>query len=181
MLKGICGTSKQGAVVSVMYIWQFNSWKKWCNCSNQHHRSHDCVRGHCPLQMTSSGSHICLTRDHVTESGVSIYLSPQESYTRVFHDKINGTHEGHSSMEAPKSENDVVKLSVLLFIVHNSKGFPLLWLIRCYDWCDLTPCHRIVYELESIQLDMDWWHASIITLLNVFYHSALRWTRTCSM
>ena len=105
--------------------------------------------------MTSSGSHICLTRDPVIESGVCIYFSPQVPYSRDFHDKINGNHEAHSSMEAHKSDNDVVELTVRLFIVHNSKGFPLLWLIKCYDWCDLMPCHRIVYELESIQLDMD--------------------------
>ena len=89
------------------------------------------------------------------ESGVCIYLLPQVPYARVFCDEINGNHEAHSSMEAPKSENDVVKLTVLLFIVHNSKGFPVLWLIKCYGWCDHMPCRRIVYELESIQLDMD--------------------------
>ena len=149
----------------VMYIWQFNSSKKGRNCSNKHHRSHDCARGYCHLQMISSGSHICLTRDHVIESGVCIYLSPQVPYSRVFHDKMNGNHEAHSSMKGPKSDNDVVKLTVRWFIVHNSKGFPLLWLIKFYDWCDLMPCRRIVYELESIQWDMDWWHACIITLL----------------
>ena len=145
-----------------MYIWQFNSSKKGRNCSNKHHRSHDCAKGYCHLQMTSIGPHICLTRDHVIESGVCIWFSPQVPYSRVFHDKMN--HEAHSSMKAPKSDNDVVKLTVQRFIVHNSKGFPLLWLIKCYDWCDLMPCRRIVYELESIQLDMDWWHACIITL-----------------
>ena len=87
------------------------------------------------------------------------------TYSRVFHDKMNGNHEAHSSMKAPKSDNDVVKLTVRRFIVHNSKGFPLLWLIKCHDWCDLMPRRRIVYELESIQLDMDWWHSCIITLV----------------
>ena len=99
----------------------------------------------------------------------SAYIFHHKYPIPVFHDKINGNHEAHSSMEAPKSENDVVKLTVPLFIVHNGKGFPLLWLIKCSDWCDPMPCRRIVYELESIQLDMDWWHACIITIVNVFF------------
>ena len=63
-------------------------------------------------------------------------------------DKMNGNHEAHSSMKAPKSDNDVVKLTVRWFIVHNRKGFPLLWLIKCYDWCDLMPCRRIVHTVR---------------------------------
>ena len=73
------------------------------------------------------------------------YASPEIMWLRVesayiLHHKypipeysmINRNHEGHSSREAPKSENNVVKLIALLFIVHNDKDFPRLWLIKCY-------------------------------------------------
>ena len=92
------------------------------------------------------------------------YASPETMWLRVefayiFHHKyplpeysmINGNHEGHSSREAPKSENKAVKLIALLFILHNDKGFPRLWLIKCYHWCNLILCHMIAYGWEFIQ------------------------------
>ena len=64
------------------------------------------------------------------------YASPETIWLRVeseyiFHHKypipeystINGNHDGHSSREDPKSENNAVKLTALLFIVHNDKGW----------------------------------------------------------
>ena len=54
-------------------------------------------------------------------------------------------------MEAPKSENNAVKLTALLFIVHNDKGFPRLWLIKCYHWCNLILCRMIAYGCQFIQ------------------------------
>ena len=62
------------------------------------------------------------------------YASPETMWLRVesayiFHHKypipeysmINGNHEGDSSWVAPKFENNDVKLTALLFIVHNDK------------------------------------------------------------
>ena len=77
----------------------------------------------------------------------------------IFHHKypipeysmINGNHEGNSSREAPKSENNAVKLIFLLFIVHNDKGFPRLWLIKCYHWCNIILFRMIAYGWEFIQ------------------------------
>ena len=87
----------------------------------------------------------------------TMWLRVESAY--IFHHKypipeysmINGNHEGHSSREAPKSENNAVKLTALLFIVHNDKGFPRLWLIKCYHWCNLILCRMIAYGWEFIQ------------------------------
>ena len=84
------------------------------------------------------------------------FASPE---TMWFHQKypipeysmINGNQEGHSGREAPKSENNAVKLTALLFILHNWKGFPRLWLIKCYHWCNLILCRMIPYGWEFIQ------------------------------
>ena len=87
----------------------------------------------------------------------TMWLRAESAY--IFHHKypipeysmINGNHEGHSSREAPKSENNAAKLTALLFIVHNDKGFPRLWLIKCYHWCKLILCRMIAYGWEFIQ------------------------------
>ena len=63
------------------------------------------------------------------------YASPETKRLRVesayiFHHKypipeysmINWNHEDHSSCETPKFQNNAVKLTALLFIVHNDKS-----------------------------------------------------------
>ena len=92
------------------------------------------------------------------------YASPETTWLRlesayIFHHKypipeysmIFGNHGGHSSREAPKPENNAVTFTALLFIVHNDKGFPLLWLINCYHWCNLILCRMIAYGWEFIE------------------------------
>ena len=56
----------------------------------------------------------------------------------IFHHKypipvysmINGNHVGHSSREAPKSENNAVNLTALLFIVHDDVADQMLPLVQ---------------------------------------------------
>ena len=116
----------------------------------------------------------------------TMWLRVESAY--IFHHKypipeysmINGNHEGHSSREAPKSENNAVKLTALLFIVHNDEGFPRLWLNKCYHWCNLILCRMIAYGWEFIQSGfprsksmtvIGRWYACIIILVNVFFLS----------
>ena len=160
MLTGICGNSQSGAVVSVSCI---------SDNSTPQRKGAIAVINTIEVMLvleaivTCRWSLVALT-----------YALPETMWLRVesayifFH-------------KYPIAESSVIRWMGTMFIIHNSKGFPLLWLIKCYDWCDLMPCCRIVYELESIQLDMDWWHACIITQVSVFYQSGLRWTRTCPM
>ena len=115
------------------------------------------------------------------------YASPETMWLRVesasiFHHKypipeysmINGNHEGHSSREAPKSENNAVKLTALLFIVYNDEGFPRLWLFKCYHWCNLILCCMIAYGWEFIQSGFP--RSKLMTVKNwamtcLFHHS----------
>ena len=144
--------------------------------------SHDCVRGYCPLQITSSGSRICLTKDHVIESGVCIYFSPQVPYTKVFHDNINGNHETHSSMEAPSLR--MMLWSLLSFC-------SLYMIVKAFHFCVADQLLRLVRP-HALSQDCIWIRVHTVRhgLMTCpyhypgerfFYHSGLRWTRTCSM
>ena len=128
-------------------------------------------------------------------SSETMWLGEGSAY--IFHQKypipeysmINGNHEGHSSREAPKSENNAVKLIALLSIVHNDKGFPRLWLIKCYHWCNLILCRMIAYGWEFIQPGFS--RSKSMTARNwamtclyhhsgdFLYHSGLSWVRAC--
>ena len=94
------------------------------------------------------------------------YASPETMWLRVesasiVHHKypipeysmINGNHEGHSSCEPPSLR--IMLWSLLpccsLYIMINRKGFPRMWLIRCYHWFNLTLCRIIAYVWEFIQ------------------------------
>ena len=130
------------------------------------------------------------------------YASPETMWLRVecayiFHNKlaipeysmINGNHGNHSSRKAPKSENNAVKHTALLFIGHNGKGFPRLWLIKCYHWYNLKLWCMIAYGWEFIQSGFP--RSKSMTIRNwamtclyhhsgeCFYHSGLRWARAC--
>ena len=103
------------------------------------------------------------------------YASPETMWlyipftTSALYQSINGNHEGHSSREAPKSENNAVMLTALLFIVYNDKGFPRLWLIKCYHWCNLILCRMIAYGWEFIQSGFP--RSKSMTVMN--------WAMTC--
>ena len=122
------------------------------------------------------------------------YASPKTMWLRVesayiFHhtypvpeySMINGNHEDHSSREAPKSENNAVKLTARLFIVHNDKVFSttvadqMLPCYHCATSCFAAWLHtdESLYSqdflgLSQWQLGIWRWHACIIIPVNVF-------------
>ena len=110
------------------------------------------------------------------------YASPETMWLRlesayIFHNKypipeysmIFGNHEGHSSREASKPENNAVKLTALLLIVHNDKGFIRLWLIKCYHRCNLILWRMIAYGWEFIQSGFPSFKSTRTTRTPVFW------------
>ena len=150
VLTGISGPSQQGAVISVSRI------------------SDDSTSVRKDVTAVINTMEVMIVLEVIVRCRwplvALVYASPETMWLRVqsayiFHHKypipensmINGNQEGHSSREASKSKNIAVKLTALLFIVHNDKGFPRLWLIKCYRRCNLILCRMIAYGWEFIQ------------------------------
>ena len=109
-----------------------------------------------------------------------MWLRVESAY--IFHHKypipeysmINGNHEGHSSREAPQSENYAVKLIALLFttpfhdcgwsnVTTGATSYFAAWLHM-----DESLYSQDFLGLSQWQLGIGRWHACIIILVNVF-------------
>ena len=142
-----------------------------------------------PIQ--SSASRICLTKDHVIESGVCIYLSPQVPHTRVFHDKINGNQWGHSHMEAPSLRMmlwtllSCCSLQIMVKAFHTSGWSNVMIGATSYHAAclhmDESLCCQDIQGLSQWQLGNTLMSGLYDHPGERFYHSGLRWLRACQM